>query len=180
MTGTLTIEDYTPTFQLKTTADENYPSGGVLDEVPNSLNIYSLNNISDDGTYRCLSILTNGAGDIVHALKLTDKIDGVYNYYNVLHTGNKNLISPADIGAATQEEVNELKTSVSEGKALIAAAVTDKGVETAANDSFATMAENINNISTTRGRFGNGVGQISSFELMFCAGGDPTNYVRPI
>lgn len=29
-------------------------------------------------------------------------------------------------------------------------------------------------------RFGNGVGQISSFELMFCAGGDPTNYVRPI
>ena len=29
-------------------------------------------------------------------------------------------------------------------------------------------------------RFGNGVGQISSFELMFCAGGDPANYVRPI
>lgn len=29
-------------------------------------------------------------------------------------------------------------------------------------------------------RFGNGVGQISSFELYFCAGGDPTNYQRPI
>lgn len=29
-------------------------------------------------------------------------------------------------------------------------------------------------------RFGNEPGQISSFELMFCAHGDPTNYHRPI
>lgn len=28
-------------------------------------------------------------------------------------------------------------------------------------------------------KFGNGVGQISEFELMFCAHNDPTNYVRP-
>ena len=45
-----------------------------------------------------------------------------------------------------QAAVDELFTSVSEGKSLIAAAVTDKGVETAATDSFATMAEKIGQI----------------------------------
>ena len=30
------------------------------------------------------------------------------------------------------------------------------------------------------GNYGNGVGQISSLELMTCAFGDPTNYLRPI
>ena len=42
--------------------------------------------------------------------------------------------------------IDELKTSVSEGKALIAAAVTDKGVQTAADDTFQQMATNISNI----------------------------------
>lgn len=45
-------------------------------------------------------------------------------------------------------EIDSLKTSVSEGKSLIAAAVTDKGVETAADDTFAVMAANISNIPT--------------------------------
>ena len=44
--------------------------------------------------------------------------------------------------------IDELKTSVSEGKSLIAAAVTDKGVQTAADDTFQQMADNIGNIST--------------------------------
>ena len=47
-----------------------------------------------------------------------------------------------------QAAVDELFTSVSEGKSLIAAAVTDKGVETAATDSFAAMAEKIGKIVT--------------------------------
>lgn len=55
-------------------------------------------------------------------------------------------LTAADVGAATTEEVNELKTSVSEGKSLIAAAVTDKGVTTAADATFATIASNIGNI----------------------------------
>ena len=42
-----------------------------------------------------------------------------------------------------QSAIDELFTDVSEGKALIATAVTDKGVETAATDSFSTIAENI-------------------------------------
>lgn len=44
------------------------------------------------------------------------------------------------------DATNELKTSVSDGKTAIAAAVTDKGVNTAASDSFSTMATNIGSI----------------------------------
>ena len=57
-------------------------------------------------------------------------------------------LTPEDIGAATKEEVEELKTSVSEGKALIAEAVTDKGVTTASDATFATITNNINSIVT--------------------------------
>lgn len=42
-----------------------------------------------------------------------------------------------------QNELNSLKSSVSEGKSLIAAAVTDKGVQTAADATFQTIADNI-------------------------------------
>ncbi len=47
----------------------------------------------------------------------------------------------------TQKAIDELFQSVSEGKSVIAAAVTDKGVETAATDSFAAMARKIGEIS---------------------------------
>ncbi len=45
--------------------------------------------------------------------------------------------------------VDQLKKSVADGKALIASAITSKGVSTAASASFATMANNIKGISTT-------------------------------
>ena len=45
-------------------------------------------------------------------------------------------------------EITSLKSSVSNGKSLIAAAVTDKGVPTAASDSFTTMSNNIKSIET--------------------------------
>lgn len=47
-----------------------------------------------------------------------------------------------------QSAIDELFTDVSEGKALIATAVTDKGVETAATDSFSIMADKIGQITT--------------------------------
>ena len=46
------------------------------------------------------------------------------------------------------EEIDSLKLSVSNGKELVAAAITDKGIETASTDSFAVMSENIRNITT--------------------------------
>ena len=48
---------------------------------------------------------------------------------------------------AYNSDLESLKSSVSEGKKLIAAAVTDKGVETAADATFQTMANNIGSIS---------------------------------
>lgn len=44
------------------------------------------------------------------------------------------------------EEMISVKTSVSEGKTLIASAITDKGVSTASDASFSTMADNISKI----------------------------------
>ena len=44
--------------------------------------------------------------------------------------------------------INDLKTSVSEGKSLIASAITDKGVSTASSATFQTMASNIGKIET--------------------------------
>ena len=50
-------------------------------------------------------------------------------------------------GQTLQKTLNDLFSSVSEGKSLIAAAVTEKGVETAADSTFQEMAENIQGIS---------------------------------
>ena len=50
-----------------------------------------------------------------------------------------------------QTELNSLKSSVSEGKSLVAAAVTDKGVTTAAGATFQTIADNIGKIVTASG-----------------------------
>lgn len=47
---------------------------------------------------------------------------------------------------ATTTQLNELKTSVSNGKSAIASAITDKGISTAASAGFSTMANNIRKI----------------------------------
>lgn len=49
-------------------------------------------------------------------------------------------------GTNVQQAIDQLFTSVSNGKQQIASAITDKGVSTSASDSFATMAENIGKI----------------------------------
>lgn len=50
-----------------------------------------------------------------------------------------------------QEAIDEVFQSVSDGKELIADAITDKGVPTSATDTFATMAQNISDIPTSSG-----------------------------
>ncbi len=56
-------------------------------------------------------------------------------------------------GAISQlnSKTNELFTSVSNGKDLVADAITDKGIHTSATDSYSTMAQNIRNIETSGG-----------------------------
>lgn len=67
--------------------------------------------------------------------------------------------------------VNELFTSVSNGKQKIATAVTDKGVDTDSSDTFETMASNINDIKTGYGV--SSTAKYSTFELMERFGFDP-------
>lgn len=51
-----------------------------------------------------------------------------------------------DLESRIKDAFDELGGSVADGKALIASAITSKGVSTAASASFATMASNINKI----------------------------------
>ena len=51
-------------------------------------------------------------------------------------------------GETVESKLNEVFQSVSEGKSKIAAAITDKGVTTAADATFKTMADNIYSIQT--------------------------------
>nr|DAR24388.1 MAG TPA: hypothetical protein [Caudoviricetes sp.] len=55
---------------------------------------------------------------------------------------------PYSIQCDASSEINSLKSSVSSGKQLVASAVTGKGVSTAADASFQTIANNINGINT--------------------------------
>ena len=55
---------------------------------------------------------------------------------------------PSSIQCNASSEISSLKSSVSNGKILIANAITDKGVATSSSDTFATMANNISSIRT--------------------------------
>ncbi len=67
-----------------------------------------------------------------------------------VHPTSKQCNYTVDLsGYAKTSELNSLKTSVSNGKSLIANAITGKGVTTSSSESFATMANNINSISST-------------------------------
>ena len=60
---------------------------------------------------------------------------------------NNSSTSSIITGDNVQEAIDQLFTSVSNGKTQIASAITDKGVSTSANDTFQQMAINIDNIS---------------------------------
>ena len=86
--------------------------------------------------------------------KIEDGITGVNEKVNNIPTANTaNDISIQDTAnnfTATNVEgaLAELFQSVSNGKSLIASAITDKGVTTSNTATFQTMADNINNITT--------------------------------
>lgn len=63
--------------------------------------------------------------------------------------GSYNVVSEESLLPITKTEVNELKKSVSDGKSVVANAITAKGITTAANAEFATMAANVSKIKTT-------------------------------
>lgn len=63
-------------------------------------------------------------------------------------TYDNNTTSSIITADNVQGAIDQLFTSVSNGKSQIASAITDMGVSTSANDSFAQMAMNIGNIET--------------------------------
>lgn len=63
-------------------------------------------------------------------------------------TYNNSQTSSIITGTNVQQAIDQLFTSVSNGKTLIASAITDKGVSTSASDTFQQMATNIGQISS--------------------------------
>ena len=51
------------------------------------------------------------------------------------------------------KEITALKKSVSDGKEMLAVAITEKGIETASDDSFSIMAENVRQIENSGGSY---------------------------
>ena len=108
------------------------------------------------------SQLTNDTGYITEHQDISGKVDKVngyslvsdaeisrlatlknYNDTEVRELINETNTSLEHIGS----QMNEVFTSVSRGKTLIASAITDKGVTTSNTDTFETMANNISAIS---------------------------------
>ena len=97
--------------------------------------------------------------NVVNKKYVDDTIDAELadpiNRISQLETWKENLdatqvkLSNANFsGTNVNDGMNELFISVSNGKAIVAAAITGKGVQTASDASFKTMADNINAILT--------------------------------
>ena len=92
---------------------------------------------------------------------------------------------PSSIQCNASSEISSLKSSVSDGKILIANAITGKGVATSSSDTFATMADNISRINVAPKLIKSGVlynGSVSLtgasyVDLILSAGGSA--YVSP-
>ncbi len=83
----------------------------------------------------------SGSYDVVHLETSADIVAYDENY------SIKDIIdSVSDTASAAYNEIPSLKSSVSEGKKQVASAITDRGVSTASDASFSTMATNIRKI----------------------------------
>lgn len=83
----------------------------------------------------------SGGYDIVYLEGSADIID-----YDGTLTVKEAITSAQETANAAYSEIPGLKSSVSEGKKQVASAITDKGVSTASDASFSTMAANIRKI----------------------------------
>ena len=79
-----------------------------------------------------------GVGGAPHVITFTGEEEPPLTAEDVSYSGEQTV----------KEAIDGLKASVSDGKALIASAITDKGVDTAQDAAFSQMAENIGRIAT--------------------------------
>lgn len=118
-----------------------------------------INVTKGDETYQCcvMEISHQSDGGVRTTISSHNKTEREQEF-NVTGSVTRSIDRTSNTLAGVEEtvnkhetEINELFTSVSNGKKLIASAITDKGVETDANDKFATMAENIGKIESGGG-----------------------------
>ena len=77
-----------------------------------------------------------------------DNIENLKKEVNELDAKDVSLNNDKFTSENVHDGMTELFTSVSDGKTKVASAITDKGVTTASNESFDTMANNIRDIDT--------------------------------
>lgn len=87
-------------------------------------------------------------GQILEAANLNHMESGIESINSEVETVKSGLETNNSELEAVRGSVNELFTSVSNGKALVASAITDKGVDTANDATFEVMATNIAEIKT--------------------------------
>ena len=85
------------------------------------------------------------AGNLPCQLARLDQIPAGYVHPSTKQC-NYSYTHPSTIQCNASTEINSLKSSVSNGKSAIASAITDKGISTAADATFQTMANNIASI----------------------------------
>ena len=100
-------------------------------------------------------------GDIMKQEDINNIENGIYeahqelqNLHNYDDTEIKNIIGSGTLSTLAQDlkgAINEVFQSASNGKTLIAKAITGKGIATSNTDTFQTMATNINNIKVGGG-----------------------------
>lgn len=111
---------------------------------------YNLKNKSDI-THTHPEATTSKAG----LMSATDKVAvNKIGTTDISDIGNGTITGAID---TLNDSVNDCFQSVSDGKTLVATAITDKGIETAPDATFEIMAENISNIITgSKSSFGSG------------------------
>lgn len=101
-----------------------------------------------------IEVPSGGVGTGIVKMKFGDGItawnDLPYGVEDVTVVQNLDVESTTKVPSvsAVKSAIDELGESVAEGKALIASAITDKGVTTDSEATFETMASNIGNIET--------------------------------
>jgi len=130
----------------------NYGGGGTvsfLQQVNNALYIRSYSLLYNEWQGNWESILSSNSivnnftqetpGSPVDATQLNKNVEGSYAEYAENTYATKTEL---------ETEIDTLKNSVSDGKTAVANAITGKGITTATNATFQTMAANISKIST--------------------------------
>lgn len=126
----------------------HYATTEYVDRAIDAINLTSSNEIyigtelPDDGISLWIDPSDHTESDIYdRLLQLKEELESLIAAYDPSHTHPQ---------YASKEEVDHLKSSVSNGKRMIASAITDKGIETSDTDTFEVMANKISQIETNQ------------------------------